>query len=112
MSSVDSLVTGLGTAVAVLIGVWRMFAHYEARNDTAHADLGRRIDTIHTRIDGLCAHVSGDGGWRDGHAAEHGMDRRTHRRADTNPEEAGAVSRYEVSPAKVSLRHYPPPVHR
>ena len=44
------------TGADVLLGVWRMLAHYETRNDAAHADLGRRIDGGRTelgeRIDG------------------------------------------------------------
>ena len=38
------------TGVGVLIGVWRIQAHYESRNDRAHADLGRRIDGLGTRL--------------------------------------------------------------
>ena len=38
------------TGVGVLIGVWRMFAHYEARNDAAHAELAKRIDAGHAEL--------------------------------------------------------------
>ena len=41
------------TGVGVFIGVWRIQAHYESRNDRAHADLGRRIDGLGTRLDAL-----------------------------------------------------------
>lgn len=41
------------TGAAVLIGVWRIQAHYETRNENAHAELGRRIDGVGQRIDGL-----------------------------------------------------------
>ena len=47
----------IGTVAATLFGVWRMLAHYETRNDAAHAELGRRIDAVRTdlsaRIDAL-----------------------------------------------------------
>ena len=42
--------TALGTVVATLFGVWRMLAHYEARNDAARAELGRRIDAVRTEL--------------------------------------------------------------
>ena len=49
--------TAIGTVAATLFGVWRMLAHYETRNDAAHAELGRRIDAVRTdmsaRIDAL-----------------------------------------------------------
>ena len=32
------------TGVGVLLGVWRIQAHYEVRNEAAHADLARKID--------------------------------------------------------------------
>ena len=38
------ILTGVGVTAGVLLGVWRMLAHYETRNDAAHAELGRRID--------------------------------------------------------------------
>lgn len=42
--------TAVGTVVVTLFGVWRMLAHYETRNDAAHAELGRRIDNLDSRI--------------------------------------------------------------
>ena len=45
--------TAIGTVAATLFGVWRMLAHYETRNDAAHAELGRRIDAQGSRIDTL-----------------------------------------------------------
>ena len=41
------------TGAGVLIGVWRIQAHHETRNENAHAELGRRIDGLGPRIDGL-----------------------------------------------------------
>ena len=42
--------TAVGTVAATLFGVWRMLAHYETRNDAAHAELGRRIDGVRTDL--------------------------------------------------------------
>ena len=43
--------------------MWRIQAHCENRNDRAHADLGRRIDGLGTRVetlgDGLGTRVEG-----------------------------------------------------
>ena len=47
------------TGVGVLIGVWRMFAHYEARNDAAHAELAKRIDSRHAELGGRIDAVNG-----------------------------------------------------
>ena len=44
--------TAVGTVAATLFGVWRMLAHYETRNDAAHAELGRRIDGVRTDLSG------------------------------------------------------------
>ena len=44
------ILTGVGVTAGVLLGVWRMFAHYETRNDAAHAELGRRIDAVRTEL--------------------------------------------------------------
>ena len=52
------VLTGVGVLVGVLFGVWRMLAHYETRNDAAHAELGRRIDVMNTRIDKLTEGLS------------------------------------------------------
>ena len=54
--------TAVGTVVVTLFGVWRMLAHYETRNDAAHAELGKRIDnlnnSINNRIDNLYSLIS------------------------------------------------------
>ena len=47
----ENVLTAIGTAVVTLLGVWRMFAHNETRNDAAHAELGRRIDNLGARLD-------------------------------------------------------------
>ena len=51
------------TGGGVLLGVWRMLAHYEARNDAAHAKLGQRIETVSSelgrRIDTVRAELGG-----------------------------------------------------
>ena len=51
--------TAIGTVVATLLGVWRMLAHYEMRNDQSHSELGRRIDAMNARIDGVAKQVNG-----------------------------------------------------
>lgn len=49
------ILTGVSVTAGVLLGVWRMLAHYETRNDAAHAELrselGRRIEEMNKRID-------------------------------------------------------------
>ena len=47
------MLTSAATIAGVLFGVWRMLAHYEARNDAAHRDLGMRIDATNARLDGV-----------------------------------------------------------
>ena len=47
------IMTGVGVSGTVLLGVWGMLAHYETRNDRAHADLGRRIDGMNGRMDAM-----------------------------------------------------------
>ena len=47
------ILTGVSVTGSVLLGVWGMLAHYETRNDKAHADLGRRIDGMNGRMDTL-----------------------------------------------------------
>ncbi len=42
--------TAIGTVAVTLFGVWRLLAHYETRNDAAHAELGRRIDAVRTEL--------------------------------------------------------------
>ena len=43
------------TGAAVLLGVWRIHASYEARNDAAHGELVKRIDAsreeLNRRVD-------------------------------------------------------------
>ena len=51
--------TAIGTVAATLFGVWRMLAHYETRNDAAHAGLGRRIDSLAGRIDRVYELIAG-----------------------------------------------------
>ena len=51
--------TAIGAVAVTLFGVWRMLARYETRNDAAHAELGRRIDTLGGRIDRLYELISG-----------------------------------------------------
>ena len=47
------ILTGVSVTGSVLLGVWGMLAHYETRNDKAHADLGRRIGGMNGRMDTL-----------------------------------------------------------
>ena len=49
----NEILTELGAAVVILVGVWRIQAHYELRNEAAHAELGRRIDALSGRIDAV-----------------------------------------------------------
>lgn len=60
---VATILTGVGVTGAVLLGVWRILAHFETRNDLAHADLGRRIDAgdlkLGQRIDNLRTELGG-----------------------------------------------------
>ncbi len=51
----ENVLTAIGTAVVTLLGVWRMFAHYETRNDAAHSELGQRIDNMGARLDSASA---------------------------------------------------------
>ena len=51
------ILTGVGVTAGVLLGVWRMLAHYETRNDAAHAELGRRIDGVRTELGGRVAEM-------------------------------------------------------
>lgn len=51
--------TAIGTVAVTLFGVWRMLAHYETRNDAAHAELGRRIDSLAGRIDRVYELIAG-----------------------------------------------------
>ena len=47
---ITGIVPAIGTVTAVLLGVWRMLAHYEKRNDEAHAELGRSIEAAETKL--------------------------------------------------------------
>ena len=51
------VLTGVGVTAGVLLGVWRMLARYETRNDAAHAELGRRIDGVRTELGGRVAEM-------------------------------------------------------
>ena len=42
-----ALITTVLTGAGVLLGVWRILATYEARNDRAHAALTARIDRLY-----------------------------------------------------------------
>ena len=45
---IATVLTGLGG----LLGVWRLLATYETRNDRAHAALTERIDRAHAALTG------------------------------------------------------------
>ena len=47
--TIDVIATVL-TGVGVLLGVWRMLAAYETRNDAAHTALSTRIDAASTAL--------------------------------------------------------------
>ena len=57
MALMTEVWTSIGIVAATLFGIWRMLAHYETRNDAAHADLGCRIDGVNSRIDNLFGRV-------------------------------------------------------
>ena len=48
------------TGVGVLLGVWRIQAHYETRNEAAHAELARKIDGGLDSLRGQIAAVAAD----------------------------------------------------
>ena len=50
MDMTPEIVSVVLTGGGVLLGVWRMLAHDEARNDAAHAKLGQRIDTVSSEL--------------------------------------------------------------
>ena len=52
------------TGGGVLLGVWRMLAYYEARNDAAHAKLGQRIDAVSSELGQRIDAVSSELGQR------------------------------------------------
>jgi len=47
---VPAVLSGMSIAAVVLFGVWRMLAHYEKRNDKAHAELRDTITAAETRL--------------------------------------------------------------
>ena len=47
---VPAVLGGMSIAAVVLLGVWRMLAHYEKRNDKAHAELRDAITSAETRL--------------------------------------------------------------
>lgn len=48
------------TGVGVLLGVWRILAHYETRNDAAHAELARKIENALSNVRGEITKVTLD----------------------------------------------------
>ncbi len=69
------LVTTILAAVGVVLGVWRIHAHYETRNDAAHAELSRKIDSLATKVADVAENVSylrGRSDERDAQAATAG----------------------------------------
>ena len=47
---VPAVLGGMSIAAVVLLGVWRMLAHYERRNDKAHGELRDAITSAETRL--------------------------------------------------------------
>ena len=54
------VLTGVGVALGVLLGVWRIHAHYEIRNDAAHAELARKIENALSNVRGEITRVTLD----------------------------------------------------
>ena len=52
--------TGAGVVLGVLLGVWRIQAHYETRNDAAHAELARKIENALSNVRGEITKVTLD----------------------------------------------------
>lgn len=44
---------GMSVVAAVLLGVWRIIAHYEKRKDVAHAELRRDVKTLGSDVTNL-----------------------------------------------------------
>ena len=44
------IIAAVGITAVILIGVWRIVASYESRNETAHEGLGNRIDGLRTEL--------------------------------------------------------------
>ena len=54
------VLTGAGVVLGVLLGVWRIQAHYEMRNDAAHAELARKIENALSNVRGEITKVTLD----------------------------------------------------
>ena len=54
------VLTGAGVVFGVLLGVWRIQAHYELRNDAAHAELTRKIENALSNVRGEITKVTLD----------------------------------------------------
>ena len=54
------VLTGAGVVLGVLLGVWRIQAHYELRNDAAHAELARKIENALSNVRGEITKVTLD----------------------------------------------------
>ena len=48
---VPAVLAGMSIAAVLLLGMWRMLAHYEKRNDKAHGDLRDAIISTATRLE-------------------------------------------------------------
>ena len=48
---VPAVLAGMSVAAMVLLGMWRMLAHYEKRNDKAHGELRDAITASATRLE-------------------------------------------------------------
>lgn len=48
---VPAVLAGMSVAAIVLLGMWRMLAHYEKRNDKAHGELRDAITASATRLE-------------------------------------------------------------
>ena len=48
------------TGAGVLLGVWRILAHYATRNETVRVELTRRIDEVRSNLSGQIAKVTVD----------------------------------------------------
>ena len=54
------LISVVATGAAVLLGVWRIQAHYESRNDAAHAELRAAIARVADDLRPSIAKVAAD----------------------------------------------------
>lgn len=54
------LISVVLTGAAVLLGVWRIHAHYETRNDAAHAELRAAISRVADELRPTIAKVAAD----------------------------------------------------